>query len=62
METKTHPIRQGETHIAKPNAKHSYKVQVARDQEITIHADTRSQASKLAAKHGFAVWSVNMVG
>jgi hypothetical protein len=49
--------------IGNRKSKHSYEIQA--DQKggyVTVDANNRSQAAKIAEKAGFKVLSVNMVG
>jgi hypothetical protein len=49
--------------IINPNAAHRYNVQVSASGDfITVDANNRNAAAAIAKKHGYAVWSVNMVG
>lgn len=43
-------------------AKHEYSVEVNLGHKVTVYADTRARAAKLAKQSGFIVRSVNMIG
>jgi len=47
-------------------AKHSYEIETTNEHGktmyITVDANNRDQAARIAERNGFDVWSVNMVG
>lgn len=53
------------THFPNPGSKHHFELGVEKDgivSRISVDANTRAQAAKIAKEHGYAVRDVNMVG
>jgi hypothetical protein len=49
--------------LGDPKAKHSYEIQIAKPYvTIKVDANNRSQAARIAAKAGYPILSVNMIG